>query len=280
MTRDKSDIYDALSNPVRREIIILLGEHGALRAKDLKDLLNIGPGQLYYHLNLLQDLVTQNENKEYVLTDLGREVYVAVTQGDVPSIPETVVSAGKNPALRLFGYLMFPKPFFNYIFESPSRHLIEAVLIILIGGYVSYLSGYATILIIPLPLPSVLSVSYIYLVGSVLLTFALSDVLSIVLFKRSRGKLELFLGSIFSYLPIVLFYTVIYLVQLYGFDISGLAGGLFIKIILVICQVYMVTLLSSSISSAKELRIDKAVLISLSIAYLSIVIYMTLFVKF
>ncbi len=280
MTRDKSDIYDALSNPVRREIIILLGEHGALRAKDLKDLLKIGPGQLYYHLNLLQDLVTQNENKEYVLTDLGREVYVAVTKGDVPSIPEATVSAGKNPALRLLGYLMFPKPFFKYIFESPTRHLIEAFLIILVGGYVSYLSGYATVLIIPIRFSLVSSFSYIYLLGSILLTFLLSEILSLVLFKRSKGRFELLLGTIFSYLPIVLSYVIIYLGQLYGINIGGLVGGWIIKIILIVCQVYMVTLLASSISSAKELRIDKAALISLSIAYLSIVVYMTLFAKF
>lgn len=280
MRHGKPDIYDAVSNPVRREIVILLGEHGALRAKDLKDLLNIGPGQLYYHLNLLHDLVTQNEKKEYVLTDLGREVYVALTKGDVPSIPEATVARGKNPALRLFGYLIFPKPFFNYIFESPSRHLIEAFLIILVGGYVGYLSGYATILIIPIRLPLLLSHSYIYLLGSILSTFLLSDILSFVLFKRSKGRLELFLGTIISYLPIVLFYVVIYLWKLYGFNIRELMGGWIIKVFLVICQVYVVTLLSSSISSGKELRIDKAALISLSIAYLYIVVYITLFAKF
>jgi len=271
----RSDIYEALSNRIRREIILLLGEHGALRAKDLKEFLNIGPGQLYYHLSLLGDLVTKNDKKEYVLTELGLEVYRAITRDEAPQIPGDA-SIQPSPLARILSMILFPKAFFYYIYESPYRHLVDVGIILLFGGYLSFLSGFRPILLLPVDMPGGLVDSYIYFIGSILFVTFLSDILSTVLFRRGGGHLNLFIGVIFSYIPIIVFYILIYVTSLTALELRLLYGGWLLRGVMVLCQGYSITLLASSIGAAKNIRIDKSALVSLSIAYISIVLYLVL----
>lgn len=273
MRRVDSDIFDALSNPVRRQIILLLGEHGSLRSKDLKEFLGIGPGQLYYHLSFLQRLVTQNENREYILTEVGREVYKAITRGDVPQIPDSLDIRSMNPFIRILSITLFPKIMFNYIFEAPIRHLVEAAIIIILGGYVSFGSGYSTLILIPIHIETSLPLSYLYLLATLLLIYLVSEVSSIILFRRMGGHLNLFIGTVFSMIPMVIFYSIIYIDGFIGLGLSSIFSGWLIRMVMIICQVYTITLLASCISVAKNLRIDRASLISLLIAYISIILY-------
>ena len=273
--RRGTNIYEALSHPIRKSIIILLGEHGSLRAKDLKKYLNIGPGQLYYHLNILGDLVAKNEEGEYILTRLGREVYSAITGGEAPRHPGELFSE-LNPILRSLSMIFFPKVFFNYIFGSPLRHVAEAISIIVVTGYLSFLSGFSSILLIPYPIRQSISASYIYLGISLFSIYIISDVLSTIFFRRRGNHIKLLIGIIFSYIPITVFYLVIYLGSLYGFKWGSIFGGLIFKASMVICQAYTISLLSSALSSAKDLRIDRASLIMLIVAYLSIIVYLSI----
>ena len=274
MKRDKSDIFDALSNPVRREIIILLGEHGSLRAKQLKEFLNIGPGQLYYHLNMLSKLVTQNENREYVLTEMGREVYRAIARGEPPQPPDLSTSYSVNPLIRMISYALFPKFVFNYIFESPVRHVVEALLIVVVGGYISFESGYLTLLLIPTESASTILYSYISFIVTVASIYLLTELFSIILFRRLGGHLKLFIGTIFSFSPIILFYVLIYVDRVAGLGLLNIFSGWLVRLFMILCQIFTITLLASCISVAKKLGIDRAAFISLLIAYLSIVLYL------
>ncbi|MEM4270304.1 MAG: helix-turn-helix domain-containing protein, partial [Candidatus Caldarchaeum sp.] len=47
---EKLLFYTLLKNPIRRQIITLLKENGPMAATDLKQLLGISVGTLYYHL--------------------------------------------------------------------------------------------------------------------------------------------------------------------------------------------------------------------------------------
>lgn len=276
MRHNDSDIFDALSNPIRREIILLLGEHGSLRAKQLKEFLNIGPGQLYYHLSLLRELISQNENKEYVLTKVGRDVYRAIARGEAPQPPESLSPSSLNPMVRIFSYLLFPKFLFNYIFESPSRHLFEVILIIILGGYLSFESGYITLILIPIETVTSLFYSYLYLLLTILIIYLVIEASSIILFRRVGGHLNLFIGVALSIFPMILFYLFIYVDELVGFGLMNIFSSWLVRLIMIVCQLYTITFLASCISVAKSLRIDKASLISLIIAYLSIVLYLLL----
>jgi len=67
------DIFKALGHPTRREILRKIAEKGAVSYKELA---KIEPkaGVLYHHLRLLGDLICQDENKLYKLTEKGFKV--------------------------------------------------------------------------------------------------------------------------------------------------------------------------------------------------------------
>jgi len=63
------------SKPNRAAIVLAIGDVGELSFKALKAKLNLGVGTLYYHLDGLEGVVTQNSSKQYILTDEGKKVY-------------------------------------------------------------------------------------------------------------------------------------------------------------------------------------------------------------
>jgi predicted transcriptional regulator len=77
MSLEKSSeiICLALNHPLRRWIIELLEAHGTLGALELRSLLNISPGRLYYHLENLVGLIEKDENQKYMLSVEGKKAY-------------------------------------------------------------------------------------------------------------------------------------------------------------------------------------------------------------
>ncbi len=69
---------EIISKPNRAAIVLAIGEKGEMSFKDLKAKMNLGVGTLYYHLDGLNGVVTQNSAKQYVLTDQGKQVYEAM----------------------------------------------------------------------------------------------------------------------------------------------------------------------------------------------------------
>ena len=76
------------SKPNRAAIVMALGDSGGLSFKDLKAKMNLGVGTLYYHLDGLKGVVTQNGSKQYVLTDEGKAVYDTIKGMGVLGRPE------------------------------------------------------------------------------------------------------------------------------------------------------------------------------------------------
>jgi len=64
-------IFFALNNPLRCWIIELLKSQGALSSANLASLLHISLGRCYYHLENLTDLVMQDEECRYILSEEG-----------------------------------------------------------------------------------------------------------------------------------------------------------------------------------------------------------------
>jgi hypothetical protein len=69
---------DIASKPNRAAIVLAIGDSGGLSFKDLKARMNLGVGTLYYHIDGLKGVVTQNGSKQYVLTDEGKTVYQTI----------------------------------------------------------------------------------------------------------------------------------------------------------------------------------------------------------
>jgi hypothetical protein len=64
-----------LGHPLRRDIIRFLGEKRRSGFTELKSTLKVSVGTLYYNIDLLWDLVTQDVNKKCILTPKGQIAY-------------------------------------------------------------------------------------------------------------------------------------------------------------------------------------------------------------
>src|SRR5207245_3415877 len=82
-------IYAALGNPYRRRIVDLLKARGRLGFKELHEGLGISGGALYHHLEMLEGVVGQDSDKQYVLTDQGRSAVNALSVSEESIAPST-----------------------------------------------------------------------------------------------------------------------------------------------------------------------------------------------
>jgi hypothetical protein len=81
---DERELLWLLRSKVRRMIIEAVGDSGRIGAVALRDKLGISTGSLYYNLRQLKHLVTQDDRRNYVLTELGERVYKLLkTRGDI-----------------------------------------------------------------------------------------------------------------------------------------------------------------------------------------------------
>ncbi len=68
-----SALHKILKDPTRSQIIVLLKEKTQLSYTELLEATGIGStGRLNYHLKVLGDLLTKNENGQYLLTEKGK----------------------------------------------------------------------------------------------------------------------------------------------------------------------------------------------------------------
>src|SRR5256712_7670720 len=149
---DKSDesltrVYNALANPIRRQIVQILRERGKAGFKELHDTLKISVGALYHHLDSLEGFVAQGADRKYVLTDDGRAAISAFSTGEERIIAK---AAQSSPGESRFGFfsreLLFGSTVFNYLSQEPLMSLPIAVMILALGGVISFIANLAAIL--------------------------------------------------------------------------------------------------------------------------------------
>lgn len=70
------DTFKTLSDPIRRNILLLLKEDKMI-AGDIAEKLGISPSSLSYHLNLLKknDLIIETKEKNYVYYELNMSLF-------------------------------------------------------------------------------------------------------------------------------------------------------------------------------------------------------------
>jgi hypothetical protein len=88
MPPSEKELLDrVVSKPNRAAIVLFVGEKGEVSFKELKGKLNLGVGTLYYHLDGLNGLVTQNKARQYVLAESGKKVYDAMKSMNLVAKP-------------------------------------------------------------------------------------------------------------------------------------------------------------------------------------------------
>lgn len=273
MQRD--ELYKVLRHPIREKIIILLHNRGSMSYSELKNELNIEPGKLYYHLGILKNLVSQDKDKRYFLTDLGEYAYTLLTSSSVSD--EFIPLLRKGFRGRFFLFLS-GEPLIRYLYNVPHRHLVESLLIVLFGSWIVSRVKLNPVLLFLLKYPFK-SMPFSYLVsfkGSTLIivsfiinfivVYSLSILLSALIFKKYAGNLSLFVGVSVSYIPLIL-YAIFQLV----FREFAINPPLWAdNILFIFMQSWCMCILSSAIALSKNLSFWKAVLIVLVIVYINV----------
>lgn len=275
LTRRRT-IYHALNHPIRREIVRLLGIRERLGATEFKEILNIGPGKLYYHLQNLGSLIEQDEERKYRLSEEGNEAFQLLISGEALRIKErteasSVLPFVLNPIKRVF----LLSSLLSYLYENPARHIPETIILLSLGGWLCYASGLQPLLLFYSPHSLPLFWSMVRFFTSWLIVYCVAEVLCFALFRRKGGSICLFVGSAFSFFPMMLYTTVWLLNATLNWRLEEILGGWILRGLLMFFQGWTFCVLAVSVSQAKELGIDRASLISFAVAYLSIAAYLS-----
>lgn len=258
-TEDISRYYTLLREPARRRIIEILGTRGKVSFKELREDLGLGVGTIYYHLDMLSDFLTQDNHRKYLLNDRGRLLYKVLKDGTLPSTLEI----GEAFSHRLGKWLFLSPVFVKTV--RPERLLPVSILVLALGAVGAAHAGVEPILFFYFPsthaFETIVTLFFCHWIG----LFLLSDFLIYLLYRRVGGDLQLFTCVGISALPLALFPYIYPLVppNVARYFLLGL-------------QIWDLLLLSSALCFGKGLRLDRSIIVSLSVLYLNIVLLVLL----
>lgn len=246
-------------------------EKGKVGFKELHNALKISVGALYHHLDMLEGIVAQDTDRKYVLTNQGRSAVENF------SISEEKIAAGQVPAVKetRLGFLseevLLGRGLLNFVNADPARSLPLAILIVAFGGWVSSLTRLEPLLLFYIT-PASGTISALFLFAfpiGWLVTFALADLVSTVVFQRRGDDLRLLNGTAFAMLPLLIVPGLFSVAQFFA---PGRSLGYLAILLPILLQAWVVCLLASAVSISKGLRLERAALISLGVIYLNILI--------
>jgi len=263
---DISRYYTLLRDPARRKIIELLGAHGKIGFKELRETLNLGVGTVYYHLDMLSDFITQDKQRKYRLNDRGQMLYKVLKDGNIPATLEI----SETFSHRL-GKWVFLSPIFAKTVK-PLFLLPFSIAILLMGAFGSAYANLdpALFFFFPYSAYEFSSIIALYMFSWIGL-FLFAEIFTYILYRRVGNDLQLLACIFLASLPMALFPYIysftsnIFLVVL-GFTIS------ISTIVLFMLQIWALLLVSAAFCFGKGLRLDKAVVISLASIYLNMAI--------
>ena len=247
------EIYRLLKNPIRREIISLLYTRGELTATQLKLLLNISYGTLYYHLDFLKPLIDQVGRGRYRLNHNG--ILIAERMFKEIGAEDQVME--RRP---------LPLGILERAAASPSRYA-------LLGAMASALYLFMSN---TLPIKPVLLHLKFQESGG-LISATLSMFLVIVYFMvagliagRRGGFGGILTICLISYLPVDLYLLMLFSIDFFGLKLNPLTpllqGG-FIAVHLV-----QLVILAGALTHSKGLGWEKSLPISLLLSYISLLL--------
>jgi hypothetical protein len=249
-----------------------LETHRTLGSSELKELLNIGPGKLYYHLENLGGFIEQNKERRYRLSKEGKEAYQLLITGEILPVKKTATSMPPPRFLNVLGSAFSFNWLLLRLYENPVRHVPESGILLLFGGWLCYLSGLQPILLYYVNQNQAWYWAIVQFLVSWLVVYGVAELLCLALFHRKGGNVSLFVGSVLSFFPLMLFATVWFLNRQLLWRLEFLWYGWLIRGLLLLCQGWALAILTISVSKAKKLSIDRASSVSFAVAYLNIAI--------
>jgi len=266
--KEKDAIYVALSHPLRRRILKIIGEKGHATFTDFIQNLNIEVGTLYYHLNLMKPLLRQDEAKRYLFSDLGHLAYqIMITSEEKLRVKRSIAETRVGKFSFIFGF----KPIFSYVSSSsPKRFFFEVIVLLFIGSWITANSGLQPLLLFFIESYTTSTLfTGVYWILNWLIIFLLLEVFSRVFYGRREGWDKLLVNSCFALLPLLLFAGLWWLDDLLKLNLMIFFPG-FSSLVMFLVQAWCLWSLSLAVSISKEIRVERGFLLCLLIHYVSV----------
>ena len=250
---EQSRYYTLLRDSTRRKIIEILGEQEKIGFKELKQILGLGVGTVYYHLDMLSDYLAQDKQRKYKLNDRGQLLYKSLKEGRIPSALQMSETFGHRLVKWLFLAPVFAKT------VQPLKLLPLALIILIAGALVSALTASQSLLLFYSPFTDYQfeTTALLYLFNWISLFF-FSDFIMHLFFRRAGGDLQLSVCLGIASFPMSLFP---FIYMFLSYEIA--------RYFLFVLIIWSVMLLSSAYSFSKGLRLDKSIVMSLFVLYLN-----------
>lgn len=251
---DLSRYYTLLRDPARRKIIEILGSQEKIGFKELKETLGLGVGTVYYHLDMLSDFTTQDKQRKYRLNDRGKMLCRILKDASIPPTLEISEAFSHRLAKWLFLSPVFAKT------VKPLRFLPISIAMLLIGALGSAYAKLDSVLFFYFPLSTYdfTSIVAFYLFNWIGL-FLFAELFTYLVYRRVGNDLQLFTCLGLATFPMAVF-PYFYL----------FTGDVISQYILFTLQIWSLLLLSTAFCFGKGIRLDKAIVVSLTAMYLNI----------
>jgi len=209
---------------------------------------------------MLSDFLTQDKHRKYMLNDRGHLLHRLLTEKTLPPTLEI----GEAFSHR-FGRWLFLSPVFTKTVR-PLRLLPLSMLILVFGAVGSALANVDPMLFFYFPFSNYEFETIVMLfLSNWIGLFLLSSFLIYVIYRRSGGNLQLFTCIGFAAFPLALFP---YIYMFISYDIA--------RYLLLAIQIWSLLLISSAFCFGKGLRLDRGIVVSLTILYLNVMMLVIL----
>lgn len=268
----RDQVFHLLRSPVRRGIIRILGEKSQLSFTDLRRVFpEISVGTLYYHLDLLDQVVAQNSEKKYILTEEGNRILAEILRSEEVLIPVKASVAAQSGADSAASYLLMSR-LFSDISLRPVKYVFLPFLIFLSMTFLAWVSHSVQFLFFFISVNSAQApLAAAYAGVSLLALFSMLNGLSFLLFKRRGGNVSLLIVSSVGLIPLVIYPVVVFWASS-KIGQASLAKNPFNVVLVILTQILSVLLISAGLSHAKGLRLDRSALLTLLVVYINMIL--------
>jgi len=258
---DPSHYHALLKDATRRRIIEMLGEQERVGFKEFRDSLKVGVGTLYYHIDILSDFITQDKNRKYMLNERGRLLYQALKEGTMPA------------ALRLDR--IYQSGVLRWLFLSPIlgrmnnaiKWLPLSALILALGAVGAGLARLDPLLLFYIPTTKGFELTAASFLFHWVGAFFFVDILAYILYRRLGYDVHLLVCMGVATLPLAIYP---YLHMVLSLTVPPIMVTYVLMSVLLALQVWSLNLLTSAFSYGKGLRLERAVILGLTLLYANI----------
>ncbi|MGQ9743989.1 MAG: winged helix-turn-helix domain-containing protein [Candidatus Bathycorpusculaceae bacterium] len=264
---DLSRYYTLLRDPARRKIIEILGIQEKIGFKELRETLGLGVGTVYYHLDMLSEFITQDKQRKYRLNDRGQALYRLLKEGTVPASLDIS---------QTFSHKLGKWVFLSPLFAKTTKPLmfIPAIVVLVVGAFGAAQARLEPALFFyPSPFYpySQLNIIFKYIFNWIGL-FLFTEIFTYLLYRRVGNELQLFVCINLATIPLAAFPYIYLAVSEMLPTISSIDLSMIMQYVQIILQIWSILLVTAAICFGKGIRLDKAVVVSLTAVYLNLAI--------